>query len=113
MFQPMPPPQSIPGDANLDGNTNVIDVVTIANHLLEIKKLLTGKALTNADQDGDDKLTVVVRERERKEPSCTNHHHHLDSWLLPAKGRFTTLSCPEMILPLYVLIHLCVCVFFI
>lgn len=62
----MPPPQSIPGDANLDGNTNVIDVVTIANHLLEIKKLLTGKALTNADQDGDDKLTVVVRERERE-----------------------------------------------
>lgn len=46
------------GDANVDGSVNVLDLVSIVNHILEVH-LLTGQALQNADANHDSQITIL------------------------------------------------------
>lgn len=46
------------GDANVDGSVNVLDLVSIVNHILEIQ-LLVGQGLQNADANHDSQITIL------------------------------------------------------
>ncbi len=47
-----------PGDANVDGSVNVLDLVAIVNHILEIT-LLSGSGLQNADVNHDAQISIL------------------------------------------------------
>ena len=46
------------GDVNFDGEVNILDVLTVINHVLDID-LLTGAALVSADCNGDDQVNII------------------------------------------------------
>ena len=46
------------GDTNLDGGVDILDMVTIVNHL-QYGQILTGQALVNADINQDDSIDVL------------------------------------------------------
>ena len=46
------------GDANQDGEVNVIDVVVIVNHIL-VLELLSPMGVYMSDMDGDNVITIL------------------------------------------------------
>tara|TARA_Y100000593_G_scaffold18504_1_gene36923 strand:- start:13340 stop:14038 length:699 start_codon:yes stop_codon:yes gene_type:complete len=53
-----PDPIDIPGDVNLDGSIDVIDIVNIVNHILGVQPL-DGQSFENADINDDGSVDVV------------------------------------------------------
>ncbi|MBU1701134.1 MAG: S8 family serine peptidase [Candidatus Eisenbacteria bacterium] len=50
--------EGIPGDANVDGTVNILDIVVIVNHILGINTL-TGQGLENAEMTGDQVISIL------------------------------------------------------
>ena len=52
------PVETLLGDANQDGEVNVIDVVVIVNHIL-VLELLPSLGVYISDMDGDGTITIL------------------------------------------------------